>query len=132
MSAASGFARLGLVALSMLAPVGAWSRGEAVDGAADGASLAEQRQAVEARFQAESVRCAERFDVNRCLEEARARRRLDLQAVREQEMRQAERQRQSRAQARREAVAAKAQAAAARAASAAASAASAPPSGPRR
>lgn len=91
--------------------LGCWVAGAV---AAEPATLADRRRAVEERFQADSGRCAERFDVNDCLDQARAQRRQALQALRDEELGQAERLRRERAQARREAVQARQAAASAR------------------
>ena len=91
--------------------LGCWVAGAM---AAEPATLADSRRAVEERFRADSGRCAQRFDVNDCLDQARAQRRQALQALRDEELGQAEQLRRERAQARREAVQARQAAASAR------------------
>lgn len=73
-----------------------------------------ERQALEQRFDAEERACAERFAVNACVDDVRARRRAALAPLREAELRLAEAERRRRADERRAEVRRKQQALASR------------------
>ncbi len=83
------------------------------------AAIVAERSQLAERYAAEERTCADRFAVNACVDDVRARRRAALQPLRERELRLDQAERQQRAEERRAAIAAKRQAAAARPAAAA-------------
>jgi hypothetical protein len=66
-----------------------------------------ERGQLEARFAAEDAACRERFEVTRCVDEVKARRREALGRLRQQELRLADAERRQRAAARMQAIEAK-------------------------
>lgn len=86
---------------------GVWTGQACADEAEARQRLAAERQALEQRFDAEERVCADRFAVNACVDDVRARRRAALAPLREQLLQVDEAERRRRADERRAAVARK-------------------------
>ncbi len=76
----------------------------AVDGAGERKRIASERAAVEQRFKADQVECAQRFAVNACMDAARQSRREALSPLRQQELLLSDAERKQRAADRAKAI----------------------------